>query len=113
MTPANFGLEAVPEQGDHVRVRVLGEVDLTTAPQVEAALQMEMQAGRKVLLDLEQLDFMDSTGIGVVVGAIRDAGANDWDLTISSKLSPEVRRLFTITGLLPLIQSVAADASPE
>jgi anti-sigma B factor antagonist len=90
-------------------VRVIGEVDLRTSPELQATLKTEMESGRHVLLDLSHVEFMDSTGIGVLIGAIQSARENDWDFAVSRQLSPTVDRLVEISGLRPLLGTVAPD----
>ena len=93
----------------HVRVRVVGEVDLATAPRVAACLDAHApDRGGAVELDLSEVEFMDSTGAHLLV-KVKDAAQREgWTLAILP--SEAVRRVITILGLqheLP-IQPVAA-----
>ena len=67
-SPEPFALD-VREQGDTVVLCPRGELDLVTAPEVDAAILDGLRAGRHVVLDLSQLAFLDSSGIRALVEA--------------------------------------------
>lgn len=90
-------------------LEVQGEVDLSNSAQLRAELLRLSEAPEQCLvLDLSGVGFMDSSGIGVLVGAVnrkRTAGGN----ILLAAPQPRVRRVFEITGLvhgIPLHQSV-------
>jgi anti-anti-sigma factor len=89
--PPSFEITVSPAP-DGVIVAVSGEVDLVTAPAVEAAL-------RQQLADLQGLSFMDSSGIQVLDAILRDLAPNDWALVIDPALQPPVRQVIALTGL--------------
>ena len=76
-----------------------GEIDMHTAGQLRAALDaVEKHAPDAVVLDLREVGFLDSAGLGVITGAakrLRSAGA---DLRLVSD-SREVLAVFRVTGL--------------
>lgn len=99
----------VLKQGDAVRVEPRGDLDLSNADALRAVLISQQLPGRNVLLDLSGLDFMDSTGIQVLLEADAAARANGHSLTVG-ELSPAVRRVLEISGVLerlPLADSSA------
>src|SRR5688500_17726303 len=57
------------DSGDHTVLEVGGEVDLDTAPQLRVRL-LELGA-RHVIVDLSRVEFLDSTGLGVLIGALK------------------------------------------
>jgi anti-sigma B factor antagonist len=66
----------IEERGDTVSVTLRGELDISTAPRLEADLRRaEAGSARVIVLDLSQLDFMDSTGLRLLIAA--DARARD------------------------------------
>jgi anti-anti-sigma factor len=92
---------AVEEVGTATVVRVRGEVDLATAPQLRGML-LEVLAARPathLVIDLSAVTFLDSTGIGVLVGAHqRVTASGGWFSAVVS--TPMVRRVLQVTGLL-------------
>jgi anti-sigma B factor antagonist len=68
-----------------------GELDVATAPELEQALRA---ASGSVVIDCGALEFMDATGIGVLVRALRHLD----DLRLV-KVTPMVRRVITTVGL--------------
>lgn len=85
-----------------------GEVDVAAAPELRDTLTALVADGHtRLLLDLEDVDFIDSTGLGVIVGAVRRARAADGDLRVVCT-NTRILRVFAITGL-DKIFVVAAD----
>src|SRR5437588_1700708 len=69
--PAPFAIRVHRHVGAAVRVEVVGELDLSTAPELEHALHREIAAGNEVVLDLGAVTFIDSTGLHTIVCALR------------------------------------------
>ena len=58
--------------GDHTVLDVGGEVDVYTAPRLREKLVELVEGGAKhVVVDLSRVEFLDSTGLGVLVGALK------------------------------------------
>lgn len=83
---------------DHVYVAAVGELDVSTAGSVEAALLEGLAGPGPVLLDLAEVTFIDSTGLGVLVKAHRHAQTTGGTVAL---LHPSVhtRKLLTVLGL--------------
>lgn len=82
-------------------ISVRGELDLSTAPELEGPLEQVLESGEgSVLIDLSQCEFIDSTGIALIVRAWQrlDSGNNGRTLVICSQ-NNQVRRVLEITGL--------------
>ena len=81
------------------RLVVAGELDLATAEELEAGLkELESGAPAVLVLDLRELEFMDSTGLRTIVGADARAREQGWRLTIVR--GPDaVQRIFSVTKL--------------
>jgi anti-sigma B factor antagonist len=94
-----FRLDTVGPVGDCAVLQVTGEVDVYTAPLLrEQIRELAAKGAVHVIADLGQVDFLDSTGLGVLVGGLRrlrEAGGS-LALVIST---PRILRIFQITGL--------------
>lgn len=81
-----------------------GELDLSSAPELEQAMtEGRPEPGRRLLLDLAMLTFMDSTGVSVLVRAKQDADAHGWLIAVRSPTG-QVRRLLELVGLLERLE---------
>lgn len=97
------------EGTDHRRIlRLSGECDIATAPQLHEALVPLRGEVRELVLDLSGLDFIDSSGIAVVAGVLKWLRESDGSLAISGAQGP-VRKVFEITGLDRAISLLEAD----
>lgn len=95
-------------EADGCRVVPSGELDLVTAPSLEQALRDADGRGRgPVILDLGELSFMDSSGLAVVLRAVRRDQADRGRLTVRPGDGP-VLRLLKLTGALEWLP-LAAD----
>lgn len=83
-------------EGDRVRVAFEGELDLASVKTAEASLLDALGSGGDVLVDLGKLEFIDSTGISLLVMALR---MKENGLSFVPSESAEVRRLLNLTGL--------------
>ncbi len=80
-------------------VAVEGEIDAYTAPQLRERLNELLEQRRyEILVDLEGVEFMDSTGLGILVGAHKRAKEHDGTVALVST-RPALLRVFSITGL--------------
>jgi anti-sigma B factor antagonist len=97
--PPQFNL--TQEQIDHERhvIAVAGEIDLFTAPELKAALGDALEAGRtRIVVDLSDTTFLDSTALGVLIGAVKRLRSRDGRLTIVN-VDQNIAKTFEITGL--------------
>ena len=105
-----FEISTVDLGGGLAIVAVGGEVDLHTAPALKTALAEAIDRGsRNVLVDLSRATFIDSTTLGVLMGAVKRLRPAGGELAIACS-DPNVRKVFAIT-LLDRIFEIFA--SPE
>ncbi|MGH2877027.1 MAG: STAS domain-containing protein [Solirubrobacteraceae bacterium] len=100
-TPASpvLRIEVVP-QPTSVRVAPVGELDLSNANHLRDRLDELIKAGSTCLvLDLRELEFMDSTGLALIIETNRACRQDGCQLSIIQGPG-QVKRLFEITGLL-------------
>ncbi len=80
-------------------VSVVGEIDVATAPRLREHLRDRMDAGSStVVVDLLDVTFMDSTALGVLVGAVKRCHEAGGELRLVVD-QPRILKLFEITGL--------------
>ncbi len=76
-----------------------GEIDVAAAPALRTRLTELVEDGDvQVVVDLEEVDFIDSTGLGVLVGAVRRARSAAGDLRLVCTNS-RLLKVFDVTGL--------------
>lgn len=86
--------------GETLTFKLRGSLDIATAPTVRAALSEATQAGgHHLIVDLTQLEFLDSTGLGVLIGAHRRAAEHGGSFRLIVSEGP-ISRLLNITGLV-------------
>ena len=101
MSPVVPHFELVEERsaGGVDIVNVSGEIHLTTAPRFRERLEQIIAAGDGTLvLDLTAVEFIDSTGLSVLLGALRQIGQHKGHMALVCT-NPTVLRLFEITSL--------------
>lgn len=105
MTSGNFGVEVRTENGAPL-LSVRGELDLATSPALEEQLeQVAATAPPLIIIDLRELDFMDSTGLSVLIRAHQRAQIARQELVIVNG-SRQVRRLLSLTGVAERLRIV-------
>ena len=95
----DFEVSTTDLGGGVATVAVGGEVDLHTAPALKLALgEVIDQGARNVLVDLSRATFIDSTTLGVLMGAVKRLRPAGGELAIACS-DPNVRKIFAITLL--------------
>ena len=94
----DLGLD-VSEHGDITVLAVRGEVDVYTAPRLrEKLVELVSQGKQSIAVDLEAVDFLDSTGLGVLVGGLKRLRSHGGDLSLVCT-QHRILKVFEITGL--------------
>ena len=85
--------------GDYEVLSVRGEIDAFTSPMLRERLVALLDRGHyRLVVDLEGVDFMDSTGLGVLVSCLKRTKEHDGELMLVCT-SPQILRVLSITGL--------------
>jgi anti-anti-sigma factor len=93
----NFHIES-EVQPEATVVTVTGELDIASAPQLESTLAELNSPQRMVVIDLRQLEFVDSTGLGVLVRAHQHAAERGTRIGLV-RGAGQVEKLLSLTGL--------------
>lgn len=110
--PTEFSLNQESLDGERHVVAVGGEIDLFTAPDLKAALSAAIESGHlRIVVDLTDTTFLDSTALGVLIGAVKRLRSRDGRLTIVN-VDDNIAKTFEITGLDQIfpISQTRADA---
>jgi anti-sigma B factor antagonist len=87
------------QDGDACIVTLQGEVDIYTAPALrERLIEASETDCSTVVVDMTEVDFIDSSGLGVLVSALKRVRENDGQMRIVTAKEP-ILRIFRITGL--------------
>ncbi|AGX02295.1 MULTISPECIES: anti-sigma factor antagonist [Bacillaceae] len=86
-----------------VQAKISGEIDAYTAPKLrESLFPLSEKEAVEMVVDLSEVSYMDSTGLGVFVGVFKNVRSNNGKFQIVG-LSERLKRLFEITGLADII----------
>ncbi|HET6870571.1 MAG TPA: STAS domain-containing protein [Solirubrobacteraceae bacterium] len=102
---SRFSCDTRSVSAQTVRVTAVGELDLESAPLLEAELAAVDSGVTVVVLDLSALRFMDSSGLQVIVRANQRLREHNRRLTLVRGQS-QIQRLFLLSGLEPHFQFV-------
>lgn len=86
-------------------VRLNGELDHHTSEELKTKIELELEKNniKHLVLNLEALSFMDSSGIGVILGRYKQIKQRHGEVIVCS-ISPQVKRLFEMSGLFKIIR---------
>ena len=100
-TALNFNVvvRSSPEHATASLVDVEGEIDVLTSPRLKSALAGVVDAGATtVVINLNRVRYMDSTGLGVIVSALKHVRGMGGTIVMTG-LTPHLTKIFEITGL--------------
>ena len=99
------------EAGDRTVVAVGGEIDVYTAPKLRDKITELVNAGHhRLLIDMEKVEFLDSTGLGVLVGGLKKVRAHDGSMELVCS-QDRLLKIFRITGLAKVFTIHDSEAS--
>lgn len=92
----------VEEKEGATLLRLDGEVDVYTAPKLKSQIIDLVDQGKfKIVVDLERVDFMDSSGLGVLVGGLKRVRSHDGAISLICS-QENILKIFRITGLVKI-----------
>ena len=91
--------------GNLLIVKINGDIDHHSCEEIRSKIDKEITVKnpKSILFDMEQVGFMDSSGIGVLIGRYK-LMANNGGKAAMTNLKPQVKRLCEICGLQKIIQ---------
>src|ERR1700680_492902 len=93
------GLEVDVSPAPVVVIRISGEVEVFSAPRLrEKIIELVNQGRRLIVADLDAVDFLDSTGLGVLVGGLKRIRSHDGEMSLVCT-QPRILRVFELTRL--------------
>ena len=93
----------VAARGKWCVVTVTGDLDVATSPKLrETVISLVSEGQRSLVIDLCRVDFLDSTGLGILVGALKRARAHDGRLVVACD-QPQVRGVFDLVDLADVL----------
>lgn len=101
-----MGLRIDLEVKDNVLlVRLDGELDHHTAEELRSKLndKLEQHSIVHIVMNLEALSFMDSSGLGVILGRYKQIKSQGGQMVVCS-ISPTIKRLFEMSGMFKIIR---------
>jgi stage II sporulation protein AA (anti-sigma F factor antagonist) len=103
MPPPSFEID-VEDDGTLAVLRLRGELDLATRPVVQEAVERHGPGRKALVVDLSQLDFMDSSGLNLIIEL---QGREDGTGVAFVAPDERVGRLLEMTGVRPTLTWVA------
>lgn len=97
--PPEFAITEQTIDAERQVLAVRGEIDLFTAPELKQVIADSIEAGRKrIIVDLTETTFLDSTALGVLIGAVKRLRSRHGALAIVN-VDENIAKTFEITGL--------------
>lgn len=93
----------VPKELDHHQASML---------KAEADLMIEACHVRRLVFDFSQTEFMDSSGIGVIIGRCRSMGYYGGEVS-AQNLNGRLKKIFLVSGLHKLMRTSAVEKSED
>jgi anti-sigma B factor antagonist len=108
--PPEFAIIEQGSEAGHYVIAARGEIDLFTAPELKQVITEVIENGeRRVAIDLSEVSFLDSTALGVLIGAVKRLRSRGGALAVINTDS-SIAKTFEITGLDQIFTIVASRA---
>jgi anti-anti-sigma factor len=93
-----FRLEEFFERDGALRLALTGELDVAVVEHLSSRLRELRREGYAVRLDLSSLEFVDSSGLRVLVRAVTDSRRHGWQLDVAVPVAEQVARAIDLIG---------------
>jgi len=85
-------------------VEVQGEIDVYTSPRVKETINELIEKGHyQLVINLEGVRYIDSTGLGVLIGALKKVREHNGRILLVCT-NPQIKKIFNITGLVKIFE---------
>ena len=97
-------LQSITAGADCAVVRIAGEIDAYSAPQLrEQVIKLLADGTRHIIVDLRDVEFLDSTGLGALVGSLKRLREQDGSLALVATTG-KILTVFRVTGLIRVFE---------
>ncbi|WP_258102656.1 STAS domain-containing protein [Marinoscillum sp. MHG1-6] len=100
------------QRADHTEIQVKGEVDASSSIELDNALQSSLDESKKIIVDLENLEYISSAGLGVFISYLEEIKSKEIKLVLCN-MKPKVYDVFKILGLENLMEIVNTKEEAE
>ena len=99
-----MGLEIKKELlEDKYQVTPIGEIDIMSSEELKKEIKILIDEKKDIIINGEEIEYMDSTGLGVFISLLKKTRENDNKIVIKN-LKPNIYKLFNITGLTKVFE---------
>jgi anti-sigma B factor antagonist len=106
--PPSFRMTETATSDAGVRLALYGELDIAVAEPLRECLARLHQDGVPVTVDLSAVEFMDSSGLSVLIEALRNSRRDGDQLTVAPEISRQVARLLDVASVGRMLWPAAA-----
>ncbi len=89
------------KNGNELTVAIIGRLDTTTAPQLEAELRGDITGVEKLVLDMKELEYLSSAGLRVILAAQKVM--NKQGEMVVRNVNETIREIFEVTGFVDIL----------
>lgn len=101
-----MSFESIVNIGDKIQIDLIGELDIYSASEfMDETQNLIFQHKKDLVLDFSQLDYLDSSGLGVLISILNEAKKENKKVYIKG-VKPRIRKLFTITKIEELFEFI-------
>lgn len=91
------------KDGNEITLMLTGRLDTTTAPQLETQIHESIEGAEKMILDFEELEYLSSAGLRVLLGAHKTFMKRGTGGLIIRHVNETIHEVFEITGFLDIL----------